>query len=420
MATIGASYDGFTALAAAVNRPEVKAIIVDGSASNGYMTWYATQNGTRPWGYLWWIPIVETGKDITADEVLTSAATNTRPYSGLDVTVLGAKSQLWQELAAHVTATSSYWDDRSLTGKYSSICAPTIHFQAKNEWANSPLDAWHGMRENPCNTQTAEALRFVLHDQAHGGALYSIFSDTIPAQLQQDYLAHYLDGQSVDVSSTPKVQYYMQNEDAWRSAQDWPVSTSSLDIYPVAPTSSGGYGALTTVQPDTESVYPYTYDPATDDACEGTVMGYAYYRGDALAEDVDIAGSPSLTVSMTVDQPDTDLFAYLILLGPGGMTQTTLTGGQLRLRYRDSYSAPVMLVPGSKVEVTIEMNALAMRLQKGSRLTLYVASSVCGFSENTNTGGDDVDGTTTAAAQIRLLNGPGQLSRLRLPLAPTP
>ncbi len=65
-----------------------------------------------------------------------------------------------------------------------------------------------------------------------------------------------------------------------------------------------------------------------------------------------------------------------------------LTEGILRVRYRESFSQPVLMEPGHPYELRIDLGATSAVFAAGHRIRLEISSSnFPRFDRNTNTGG---------------------------------
>lgn len=126
------------------------------------------------------------------------------------------------------------------------------------------------------------------------------------------------------------------------------------------------------------------------------------YTSAALAEPLRIVGPLKARLTVSSSAKDTDLVARLVDVAPDGKT-LNIQEGALRLRYRNGFAQPTLLVPGQKVSVEIAIRPTAYRLPKGHRLRLQITSS--GFprlERNLNTGGNNFDETVAIVAINRV------------------
>ena len=78
------------------------------------------------------------------------------------------------------------------------------------------------------------------------------------------------------------------------------------------------------------------------------------YRGEALPEDLTIAGAVRVTLHVQSSCPDTDFIAKLVDLHPDGRAKL-LMDGVMRAMYRGSSAVPHHLASGQVASLTIEL-----------------------------------------------------------------
>ena len=416
--TLGASYEGFTALAATVDTDRVKVVISDGTPAHAFDGWPG-QRGILN-SLIWWLHLVETGEDIMADAASMAIMTNSRPLSDLDLNLFGERHGIWRTAVSHMEQYSPFWARWSLENRLHRLCAPMLHLQAGQEWEDDALDVFLGVTANPCTPEVGLSQRFVLGSHSHGEAVYTPFAQTLTGELIRKYLAKYLKEEDVDLSEVPYVQYCLQNAGEWRSSETWPVATSTREFFLHAGATPADPGTLSETPASVNATALYVFDPELDDACsQADYTGYVIFEGDPLNATTDVVGGVEAVLHLNLDTPDTDLFVYVYEITSGQQWQY-LHGSRIRLRYRDSYSSPTPVPQGEAVEITVILPAVAYRIPAGSRLAAFFVSSECGFSENPNTGGSIADETAARPAAISILTGPDHPSRLRLPVVEGP
>ena len=418
--TFGSSYDGFTALAAAVDTPEVKLVLADGAPTRAFETWPATQSGALSAQLLWWSKAAKGKKAEQMDPEYRHKVTKSRPVRDLDIATFGEADPLWRTVLPYMERHSAYWDDWSLTNKrLSRISAAVINMQAKNEYTSDCLDAFLSLA-NGGGEQSRAAHRFVLHSGGHGDAIYNPFASTPAGEIIRGYMTKYLKGQPVELDAAP-VHYFVQNANEWRTSDHWPV-TDKRDTYYLdsqsmrlvdAPKGHGvRFGQLVHTEPTSDGAASYTFDPTVDDACDPkTSSGRLVFETPKLNSPIDVVGRAELVLFVKIDTPDADLFATLLA---GGGTPVGQTVG-LRLRFRKSMSAPEPMRPGEISEVHLQFNAAAFQFEGNSSISVLLKSTACGLSENPNTGGSMTEETKSRPVKVQILTGPTHPSRLILP-----
>jgi uncharacterized protein len=418
--TFGSSYDGFTALAAAVDTPVVKLVLADGAPTRAFETWPATQNGVIQAQLLWWDRAVKGLGGKQDDPAYRRTITKSRPVRELDVATFGVVDPVWRAALPFMERHDAHWDDWSLTSKLSRIRAPVISMQAKNEYTSDGLDTFLSLTEDASNAERA-AHRYVLHSGDHGGAIYDALASTPVGDLIRSYLAKYLMGESITVGAAP-IHYFVQNANEWHTADRWPVGGKTTTFFLDALGSlrsdpSKGrpahYGQLLATMPGADGSVTYTYDPAVDDACDPNVFTERLvFASPKLSSLLDTVGRAELVLFAKIDTPDTDLVVNLFDSAENPVGQ----GVAMRLRFRNSMSNPEPMRAGEIAEVHLKFNAAAFRFVVGSQILVVIKSTACGLSENPNTGGSMTEETKTRPVKVEILTGPAHPSRLILPI----
>ena len=145
----------------------------------------------------------------------------------------------------------------------------------------------------------------------------------------------------------------------------------------------------------------------------------AVYHSPAFEQATEISGFPQLTLWLSMNVPDTDLYANLYEILPDGGS-VELTAAIMRARYRDS-QREAKPVPAGEVEKYVFENFtfFSRRIAKGSRLRLVVGCiNSTGTEKNYNSGGDVALETAKDArtAKITLMHDEGHPSALELPI----
>jgi putative CocE/NonD family hydrolase len=410
--TIGASYEGFTAIAAAVGTPEVDVVISDGAISDAFSGWPLQRGIPMATGLLWWLDEVRSGHDLTGDATYLSNVTNARPLVDLDVRTHGHDDGTWRAFAAQSENRSAFWDERSLVGKMSAMCAPALYIQASNEWSDDPLEAFQAATASPCSKAAGRQQRFILGPHSHAGAVYDPFAATPQGMLLRAYLDRFLKDAGANLDAVQPVQYYVTGAEAWRSASVWPPSATRLVRY----LDDAGGGSLATALPPRESSARIALDPSADDACTSLPTAATAVYATAPFEDVaDVIGAPELVATITTTSADADIAATLYEQTPTGDIVWS-TAQHLRLRFRNGYATPQAMPIGTPTEVHVAWNSTAHRIAKGNSLVLLLASTECGLPENPGTLAPTMSTKSASSSSITFHAGPSSASRLVLPI----
>jgi uncharacterized protein len=296
-------------------------------------------------------------------------------------------------------------------------------------------------------------------DAAFGGSFY---------QLRRAWYDHVLGRSGNDPFARGRVSIFVmgggsgrRNADGrlehggrWLHADDWPLpgtTTRALHLH-----ADGRLDAAPSTDP--LAALDYVYDPARpvptiggtitsaeeimppgafdqrDDArffgCSGSGRDIGErddvlcFRSAPLTQDVEIAGSIRARLFVSSDCVDTDITIKLIDEYPPSADYPqgfamNLSDGILRLRYRDSWEQPRLLVPGEVVEIEVEAFATANRFRQGHRIRLDVSSSnYPHFDLNPNTGAAPGRWCEARVAHNRVHMDRAHPSQLLLPVLP--
>jgi putative CocE/NonD family hydrolase len=241
---------------------------------------------------------------------------------------------------------------------------------------------------------------------------------------------------------------------SWRSETDWPIPDTRWTRYYL---HRGG--ALSPDAPSEESAWrQYDFDPrhpvptigGTVTSGQPVMVGGAFdqregrrffgsrepYRPLAERPDVLVFQTPPLdenlvvtgpiTVSLWISSncPDTDFTAKLIDVYPPNADYPdsfamNLTDGILRVRYRDSWERPTLMVPGRVYQIRIDAFPTSNLFQRGHRIRLDVSSSnFPHFDVNPNTGEPEGRWRASRVATNRVYLDRNRPSHVVLPIIP--
>ncbi len=148
-------------------------------------------------------------------------------------------------------------------------------------------------------------------------------------------------------------------------------------------------------------IHSYTYDPAISDACAGASAALTFYG--TVAGPITLVGRPRVRLLASSSALDTEFWATLDATGPG-LDEGTLGG--IRARFRLNDVEQPLLSPGQPTVFEFQLDRRVMVLRAGTVLTLRISSSLCGESENPNTGEDPGHETgRRSATQVLFLDG---------------
>ena len=141
-----------------------------------------------------------------------------------------------------------------------------------------------------------------------------------------------------------------------------------------------------------------------------------------LEHELEILGPITVRLWIASDAPDTDFTAKLIDLYPASADYPqgfamNLTEGLLRVRYRDSWERPELMVPDEIYSITIELFPVANLFGCGHRLRLDISSSnFPHFDVNPNSGEPEGEWQHPRIAHNRVFADAARPSHVLLPI----
>ncbi|QNB07936.1 CocE/NonD family hydrolase [Herbaspirillum frisingense] len=141
-----------------------------------------------------------------------------------------------------------------------------------------------------------------------------------------------------------------------------------------------------------------------------------------LEEDLEVTGEVGAELWISSDCPDTDFSIKLIDVYPPNEDYPqgyamNLTDGILRVRYRDSWEHPALMVPGEVYKIRVEAFPTSNLFKAGHRIRVDVSSSnFPRFDINPNTGADEGVASTPRVATNRIHLDARRPSKVILPV----
>ncbi|MFI2632352.1 CocE/NonD family hydrolase [Streptomyces collinus] len=190
--------------------------------------------------------------------------------------------------------------------------------------------------------------------------------------------------------SVPPSTSYEERPGRWVGEPDWPSPHIRPETHPLtrhtigsaqeatAAPSEGG-AAMTVRSPLSVGQFAgkwasynappdLPYDQREEDG------GSLVFDSEPLTEPVEILGSPSVELDLTVSEPVALVAARLSDVSPDGAA-TRVSYGILNLTRRDSTESPEPLEPGRRYRATIPLNGVAQSFPPGHRIRLSLSTS---------------------------------------------
>lgn len=421
----GTSYSGTTAeLLTAAGHPAVKAVVIGWSDFDSYRSpiWpygiYA-ESLAREWSAL------VAGLD--RNDVGQGVGVR-RVHGDTDGALLSAAlAEHAQNADVHSAARAAEFRDQR-TGSDTWAETSALHWKKEIEASKAAMLVFASWFDS--GTAEGALLRFqhfsnpqslVILASDHGGATqaspFTVSRSVVPAQpsyaeqmeLRRLFFDRWLKGADNECARWPKIRYWNLGEEALRSCESWPppgVERRKLFLAPEGRLSPEAPAAASEVR------HAVDFSVTTGKANRwGTQMGrpvlaldqreemdarMLVFDTEPLAEELQLVGTPVVTLRFAADVADCAVLAYLEVVDLDGRSRY-LTEGGLRLVHRKLDPAPELpdglpqhsfesadalaLVPGEPVELTFRLHPIAVRLEPGHTVRLALAGADAGTLE---------------------------------------
>lgn len=332
---------------------------------------------------------------------------------------------------------------------------PKIHTPAYNlgGWFDlfirGTLRNFSGMRANGPTDAARDGQKLIVGPWAHGTQLTTTTGHTLfggSAQLLLEdlhmrWFDHWLKDVDNGLDREPPVRVFAMGENRWRDYSAWPPPEAVPTRYYLHSNGNAatarGDGALSLDLPAAEPADRFTYDPLDPTPTRGGSLfpmpldvppgqfdqsavearaDVLCYTTPVLEKPVELTGPVEVHLWAASTARDTDFTAKLVDVQPDG-TALNLCDGILRARYRSSFEAPALLVPGEPVELAIDLAGTCNVFLPGHRIRLEVSSSnFPRFDRNMNTGLDIATDATHIVATNTVLHDANHPSHVLLPV----
>ena len=321
-----------------------------------------------------------------------------------------------------------FWKRDSLLDRYGEVDVPALFITG---WYDALLDETVRLFQGwvaGARTEAARARTKLIVGPWHHGNLGSAvpsgdvdFGPGAGLDLAGEHLRWYdqrLRGIDTGIDDEPPVRIFTMGENVWRFESEWPPASMNYRKFFLhgegRANSMFGDGRLDFERcADDEAVDEFVYDPAHPvptlggniGPLSGTVAGAVdrrsverrddvlIYDTDVLAADLEITGSPLVTLWASSDAPDTDFAAAVCDVHPDGRA-IIVCEGLVRTRFSQerqdpnaSPENPKLAVPGLVSKYFVSLWHTSMVFRAGHRIRLELTSSnFPRFDRNPNTG----------------------------------
>ena len=341
-----------------------------------------------------------------------------------------------------------WWDWAELTNKYNRVSAAVLNLSGWHDEAYGPAGATTNfaglVRSRGGNAATART-HLVVGPWTHGiGPISRTKSgdrDMGPAaaldydELVLRWMDRWVKGVENGVDREPPVRVYAMGAGGWRTGDSWPLAgATSVSLY-LGGREGGGSGGLFREVPS--SPWPsssFVSDPANPvrDPFAEQAGSHDYrslseradvliFETEPLVTDLEVVGSITAELFVSVDQPDTDLWVKLLDVSPDGTAYNLMSPGLdvLRASYREMKPKRALLEKTKVYKLTLPNLLTANRFKAGHRVRIAVMSSFMPhMSRNLHTGLLEMVSDKSVPARITVWHTPERQSRIILTAAP--
>jgi putative CocE/NonD family hydrolase len=458
IATWGGSYGGKNQWAAAGLRPRSLRTIAP--AASGFVGFDMGMRRNVPFSFMQrWLTLVS-GKagnrrlfeDVDYwNAVYAEISRGEVPWRGLDQ-LSGNPSPIWQRWVDHPMS-DAFWDAASatdeqfakieipvlsITGMYDDAQIGTLEFRARHHRSASGATlARHYTVIGPWDHGGTRAPRAQL-----GGLDFGPDSLVDMTKLHLEWYDWIMKGGKRPAFLQDRFAYFVTGTNRWAYASDLEAATARSEVLSLSSLKTRADSVVQRGQLLKKAVAQesdsYIYDPglpAHNEGVEGEDSVSASYltddrsvtrlNGDGLVYDTDVyaagtevAGRPTVRLSLSMDVPDTDIRVQLFEVRQDG-TSVFLGHDWIRARYRQDARQARLVTPGMvEPYVFDQLPFIARTLSLGSRLRLVISPLGASIHQqrNRNSGGVVADETArdNRVARVAVALGPG-LSTLSIP-----
>ncbi len=257
--------------------------------------------------------------------------------------------------------------------------------------------------------------KVILMPTAHGGGSHASpyvvadkAVDPVPSiaeqlQLQLDFFDHYLKGKANSVSDWPTLQYYNFGEETFKTSDTWPPKGQTRVKYflgknrslnPLAPNQTEGldeyevdFSASTgTNNRWTTQMGKHILNLDNRNAVDSLLLTYTTAP---LREDLQITGTPAVTLYLSSTHDEGAVFVYLEDVDPEGRSRYITEGGLLlehrklsdnpmsdQVPYHSFYQSDAAPMPVNKMEeITFKLWPTSVLIKKGHSIRIAIAGA---------------------------------------------
>lgn len=420
----GSSYNGVTALQAAIHSPaSLRACVAYMTGANYHEGWVYS-GGAFELGFgLWyalhqsWDALARAGEAGGGDaaERLTRATLD--PMTAFRALPLaehplfaGGLAPYWQDWTAHERY-DDYWRRIDVVANAAKIRVPVLHIAAWYDgFLRGHLDLEQALATHP-DDRVREEHRMVVGPWEHMAYLgvrkasagerefgpIAVGGPTTAAPLSFEWFDRFVAEQEPRELPAKRVRYFVMGANEWREADAWPPPHDTLRLFFRGgghANSRTGDGLLSRERPAAEPPDRFVHDPhdpvptaggrnMIPGVCAPGVQDRSkveerrdvlVYTSAPLDAPLAIAGPVSASLFVRTSAPDADFVAKLVDVEPSGYC-APIAEGVLRARFRRGSDREDLLVAGEVFAIEVDLLATAHVFGVGHRVRFEVAGS---------------------------------------------
>ena len=330
----------------------------------------------------------------------------------------GRDVDFWKDWVEHA-AYDDYWEEFNDETRWGEIVAPAFNMGGWYDlYAAQTFSNYNGLRQNG-GTEEAKKSKLIVGPWPHalstspktGDVDFGAPSMVDLESLEQRWFDYWLKGIDNGIVDEPPLRLFIMGVNQWRDECEWPLARTQWQKWQLHSAGHAntllGDGCLSTDPPAQEHPDHYTYDPrypaptmGGNNCCSPHIVPWGpqdqrpvemrsdvlCYTSDVLETDLEVTGPVKAVLYAATDCGDTDWTAKLVDVSPTGYAMN-LCDGILRARFREGFTSPSLLEPGSVYAFEIDLGVTGNVFNKGHRIRLEISSSnFPRFDRNLNTG----------------------------------
>jgi len=367
-----------------------------------------------------------------------------------------AEMSFFKEALKH-NSYDDFWKRGSLVERYGEMDVPALFITGWYDvFLHETVQMFQGWVTNARTEEARTKTKLIIGPWHHGHIGSAVGGDVdfgphSDLDLAGEHLRWYdqrLRGIDTGIDDEPPVRIFTMGENVWRFENEWPPASMNYNKFFLhgegRANSMFGDGRMDFERCEAEEpADAFIYDPANpvptlggniaplpwtaagaiDRRCVERRDDVLVYNTDVLQEDLEITGSPLVTLWASSDAPDTDFTATVCDVHPDGRS-IIVCEGLARTRFNQERQDPIASLENPKLAVpdliskySVSLWHTSMVFKAGHRIRLELSSSnFPRFDRNPNTGHDLGVDTQMRTAKNKVYHNGDYPTHLTLPV----